>query len=47
VFVSDNELEEDYTIPAPLHLEVYPKEARAVAEQTVKDGVARRKISGE
>ncbi|USH00564.1 NADP-dependent malic enzyme [Thermococcus argininiproducens] len=45
--VSDEELSEEYIIPTPLHPEVYPMEARAVAEQAMKDGVARRKISGE
>ena len=45
--VSDEELSEDYIIPTPLHPDVYPKEARAVAEQAIKDGVARRKVSGE
>ncbi|ALM75875.1 NAD(P)-dependent malic enzyme [Thermococcus barophilus] len=45
--VSDDELSEDYIIPTPLHPDVYPKEARAVAEQAIKDGVARRKVSGE
>ncbi|NJE26000.1 NADP-dependent malic enzyme [Thermococcus sp. MV5] len=45
--VSDEELSEEYIIPTPLHPEVYPREARAVAEQAMKDGVARRKISGE
>lgn len=45
--VSDEELSEDYIIPTPFHPDVYPKEARAVAEQAVKDGVARRKVSGE
>ncbi|WP_175060204.1 NADP-dependent malic enzyme [Thermococcus sp. 2319x1] len=45
--VSEEELSEDYIIPTPLHPEVYPKEARAVAEQAIKDGVARRKVSGE
>ncbi|AIF70250.1 NAD-dependent malic enzyme 4 [Palaeococcus pacificus DY20341] len=45
--VSDEELSEDYIIPSPLHPDVYPKEARAVAEQALKDGVARRKVSGE
>ncbi|NJE08144.1 NADP-dependent malic enzyme [Thermococcus sp. M39] len=38
---------EDYIIPSPLNSEVYPKEARAVAEQAMKEGVARRKVSGE
>ncbi len=45
--VSDEELSEDYIIPTPLHPDVYPKEARAVAEQAIKDGVARREVSGE
>ncbi|MCO6041787.1 hypothetical protein [Thermococcus alcaliphilus] len=45
--VSEEELSEDHIIPTPLHPEVYPKEARAVAEHAIKDGVARRKISGE
>ncbi|AAL81150.1 NAD-dependent malic enzyme [Pyrococcus furiosus DSM 3638] len=45
--VSDEELSEDYIIPSPLHPDVYPKEARAVAEQAIRDGVARRKLSGE
>lgn len=45
--VSDEELSEDYIIPTPFHPDVYPKEARAVAEQAVKDGVARKKVSGE
>ena len=45
--VSDEDLFEDYIIPTPLHLEVYPKEARAVAEQAIKNHVARRKVSGK
>ncbi|AFK22564.1 NADP-dependent malic enzyme [Pyrococcus sp. ST04] len=45
--VGDDELNEDYIIPTPLHPDVYPREARAVAEQAVKDGVARRKVKGE
>jgi len=45
--VSEEELSEDYIIPTPLHPDVYPREARAVAEQAIKDGVARRKVSGE
>jgi len=46
-WVSDEDLFEDYIIPTPLHPEVYPKEARAVAEQAIKNHVARRKVSGE
>ncbi|KUK16884.1 NADP-dependent malic enzyme [Thermococcus sibiricus] len=45
--ISEDELFEDYIIPTPLHPEVYPKTARAVAEQAIKDGVARKKVSGE
>ena len=45
--VSDEELGEDYIIPSPLNPEVYAKEARAVAEQAMKEGVARRKVKGE
>ncbi|AEH24864.1 NAD(P)-dependent malic enzyme [Pyrococcus yayanosii] len=45
--VGEDELSEDYIIPTPLHPDVYPKEARAVAEQAIKDGVARRKVSGK
>lgn|GEM_PF-3334007 len=45
--MSDEDLFEDYIIPTPLHPEVYPKEARAVAEQAIKNHVARRKVSGE
>jgi len=45
--ISEDELFEDYIIPTPLHPEVYPKTARTVAEQAIKDGVARKKVSGE
>jgi len=45
--VSNDELGEDYIIPSPLNPEVYAKEARAVAEQAMKEGVARRKVKGE
>ena len=45
--VSDEELCEEYIIPSPLNTEVYPREARAVAEQAIKEGVARRKVRGE
>lgn len=45
--VSDEELCEEYIIPSPLNPEVYPREARAVAEQAMKEGVARRKVRGE
>lgn len=45
--VSDDELSEDYIIPSPLHPDVFPKEARAVAEAAMKEGVAGRKVSGE
>jgi len=45
--VGEDELNENYIIPTPLHPDVYPKEARAVAEQAVKDGVARRTVDGE
>ncbi len=45
--VSDEELSEECIIPSPLNPEVYPREARAVAEQAMKEGVARRKVSGE
>ena len=45
--VSDEELCEEYIIPSPLNPEVYPREARAVAEQAIKEGVARRKVRGE
>ncbi|WP_048150693.1 NAD(P)-dependent malic enzyme [Palaeococcus ferrophilus] len=45
--VEDDELYEEYIIPSPLNPEVYAKEARAVAEQAMKEGVARRKVSGE
>ncbi|ADT84577.1 NAD(P)-dependent malic enzyme [Thermococcus barophilus] len=45
--VGDEELTEEYIIPSPLNPEVYPREARAVAEQAMKEGVARRKVSGE
>ncbi len=47
--VSDDELGEDYIIPpSPLHPDVFPKEARAVAEAAMKEGVAGgRKVSGE
>lgn len=44
---NEDELSEDYIIPTPLHPDVFPKEARAVAEQAIKDGVAGRKTSGE
>ena len=45
--VSEDELGEDYIIPSPLNPEVYAKEARAVAEQAMKEGIARRKVKGE
>lgn len=45
--VSDEELDEEHIIPSPLNPEVYSKEARAVAEQAMKEGIARRKVSGE
>lgn len=45
--VSDEELCEEYIIPSPLNTGVYPREARAVAEQAIKEGVARRKVRGE
>ncbi|NJE76471.1 NADP-dependent malic enzyme [Thermococcus sp. ES12] len=38
---------EEEIIPSPFHPEVHPRVARAVAEEAVKEGVARRKISGE
>lgn len=38
---------EENIIPSPLNPEVPPKVARAVAEQAVKEGVARKKVSGE
>jgi len=45
--ISEDALFEEYIIPTPLHPEVYPKTARAVAEQAIKDGVVRKKVSGE
>ena len=45
--ISEDALFEEYIIPTPLHLEVYPETAKAVAEQAIKDGVARKKVSGE
>lgn len=45
--VVGEELNEDYIIPSPLHPDVYPREARAVAEEAVREGLARRKVSGE
>jgi len=45
--VTEEELNEEYIIPTPFHPDVYPKEARAVAEQAIKDGVARKKVNGE
>ncbi|MFA4701190.1 NAD(P)-dependent malic enzyme [Pyrococcus kukulkanii] len=45
--IPEDELDEENIIPSPLHPNVYPKEARAVAEQAIKDGVARRKVKGE
>ncbi|ASJ05324.1 NAD(P)-dependent malic enzyme [Thermococcus barossii] len=38
---------EEEIISSPFHPEVHPRVARAVAEEAVKEGVARRKISGE
>ncbi|WP_048151066.1 NAD(P)-dependent malic enzyme [Palaeococcus ferrophilus] len=38
---------EERIIPSPLHPDVYPREARAVAEAALKEGLARRKVSGE
>ena len=45
--ISEDALFEEYIIPTPLHPEVYPKTARAVAEQAIKDGVARKKLVGK
>ena len=36
---------EEEIIPSPLHPEVFPREAGAVAEMAVKEGVARIKLS--
>ncbi len=38
---------EDEVIPSPFHPEVHPKVARAVAEEAMREGVARRKVRGE
>ena len=45
--VVGDELTEEYIIPSPLHPDVYPREARAVAEEATKEGLARKKVSGE
>ena len=45
--VVGDELTEEYIIPSPLHPDVYPREARAVAEEAIKEGLARKKVSGE
>lgn len=38
---------EESIIPSPLHPEVYPREARAVAEAALREGLARRRVTGE
>ncbi len=38
---------DEYIIPSPLNPEVPPKVARAVAEQAMKEGIARRSVSGK
>ncbi len=38
---------EEKIIPSPYDPEVFPKEARAVAEEAMREGLARRKVSGE
>ncbi|NJD98458.1 NADP-dependent malic enzyme [Thermococcus sp. LS1] len=38
---------EEEIIPSPFHPDVHPKVARAVAEEAMKEGVARRKVKGE
>ncbi len=45
--LSEDEISEERIIPSPLHPEVYPKEARAVAEEAIREGLARRKIKPE
>jgi malate dehydrogenase (oxaloacetate-decarboxylating) len=40
--ITDQELRPDYVIPAPLDRRVAPAVARAVAEQAIKEGLARR-----
>ncbi len=45
--VRDEELNEEYVIPSPLHPDVFPREAGAVAERAVEEGVARIKRSRE
>ncbi|WP_461866295.1 NAD(P)-dependent malic enzyme [Thermococcus sp.] len=37
----------EHIIPSPLNPEVPPKVARAVAEQAMKEGIARRRVEGE
>ena len=41
------EPEEERIMPSPLDPEVPPKVARAVAERAMKEGVARKRVSGE
>ncbi|WP_297498915.1 NADP-dependent malic enzyme [Thermococcus sp.] len=38
---------EDEIIPSPFHLEVHPAVASAVAEEAIREGVARRKVKGD
>jgi len=45
--LSEDEISEERIIPSPLHPEVYPKEARAVAEEAIREGLARRKVKPE
>ena len=45
--LSEEEISEERIIPSPLHPEVYPKEARAVAEEAIREGLARRKVKPE
>ena len=42
--ISDQELRPDYVIPGPLDRRVAPAVARAVAEQAIKEGLARRVV---
>ncbi len=41
------EPEEERIIPSPYDPEVFPKEARAVAEEAIREGIAGKKVSGE
>ncbi|ASJ03659.1 malate dehydrogenase [Thermococcus profundus] len=38
---------EEEIVPSPFHPEVHPKVARAVAEEAMREGVARRKVKGK